>query len=168
MMFEKALQFVLQNEGGFVNHLNDRGGATNMGITIHTLSDYLGRQATIEEVQNLSLKTVFDIYKKNYWDILRLDRVQHQNLAMALFDQAVNRGTGRVARQIQSIVKVKADGIIGPISLKAINTSDPKKTLIEFIKETQNSYLSIVRNDSSQVIFLQGWMRRSHKLMDMI
>ena len=49
--FEACLKFVLQFEGGFVNNPKDPGGPTNLGVTQATLSGFLGRQATIDEVK---------------------------------------------------------------------------------------------------------------------
>ena len=52
--FEACLKFVLQFEGGFVNNPKDPGGPTNLGVTQATLSGFLGRQATIDEVKALT------------------------------------------------------------------------------------------------------------------
>ena len=64
---ESALVFTLKNEGGYTDHPLDKGGPTNKGITIGRLSEYLGRNATKDEVKNLDFETIKLIYKKcNY------------------------------------------------------------------------------------------------------
>lgn len=166
MSFESAFSKVLLVEGGFVDHPDDKGGPTNLGITIKTLSDFLGRDATVEEVRSLDVDTVRKIYKQNYWDRLKLSHIIDSKFADIIFDQAVNRGTRRVAEQIQRIVEVKQDGVIGPITLKAINNMEPKKLLISFIKSTQDAYVSIVANNPSQAVFLSGWIKRTHHFLD--
>jgi len=166
MSFESALSEVLLAEGGYVDHPNDRGGPTNFGITQKTLSDFLGRDATVDEVKNLDIDTVRKIYKQNYWDRLRLSFIIDSRLSDIIFDQAVNRGTRRVAEQIQRVVGVKQDGVIGPLTLKAINNMDSKKMLLNFIKQSQDAYVSIVTHNPSQLVFLSGWIKRTHKFLD--
>jgi lysozyme family protein len=168
MSFESAISEVLLAEGGYVDHPDDRGGPTNYGITQKTLSDFLGREATKEEVRSMTIDTVRQIYKSNYWDRLKLSFVIDSRLSNVIFDQAVNRGTRRVAEQIQKIVGVKQDGIIGPLTLKAINNMDSKKMLLNFIKQSQDAYVSIVTHNPSQLVFLSGWIKRTHKFLDYV
>ena len=42
--FQKALEFVFHAEGGYSNHKNDRGGATNMGVTQTAYNAYRQRK----------------------------------------------------------------------------------------------------------------------------
>jgi lysozyme family protein len=165
MGFEKSFLQILKTEGGFVDHPNDRGLTTNYGITLQTLSDYLGRQATKEEIRNISQDTVKQIYKKHYWDRLKLDLVSSDLIADFLFDYAVNRGARRAAVFIQVIVGTQQDGAIGSITLTAINERNPERLLLECIKRAQEEYVRIVENDPSQIVFLRGWLARTHKFM---
>lgn len=165
MSFQVALEQVLKNEGGYVDHPLDKGGPTNYGITQKTLSDFLGREATKEEIESLTLDVVAKIYKTNYWDRLRLSEINDMQLAHILFDQAVNRGTRKVAEQIQKSVGVKVDGIIGPITIKAINDRLSDNLLIDFVKQSQLSYISIVESNPSQIVFLKGWIKRTHEYL---
>src|SRR5436190_782558 len=52
--FEACIGFTLQFEGGFVNDPDDPGGAINLGVTVGTLSEVLGRPATVAEVKALT------------------------------------------------------------------------------------------------------------------
>ncbi len=167
LFFDVAFVKIIKTEGGYVNHHADHGGPTNYGITQETLSEYLGHPATIDEVKDLTLGTAKAIYKANYWDRLSLSEVDNLNLCLAFFDQAVNRGARRVAEQIQKLVNVKMDSVIGPVTIKAINAENPKKLLLNFVKDIQKSYIRIVKNDPSQIVFLEGWMNRTHALLDL-
>lgn len=166
--FEVAFQNILKTERGYVDHPLDRGGPTNYGVTISALSDHLGREIKPDEVRNISIETVKEIYKQNYWDRLKLSDVNDMSLSFALFDQCVNRGTRKVSEQIQKIIGVLPDGVIGQTSIKAINSFNPKKLLLLFIKETQLEYIRIVIGNPGQLVFLKGWIIRSHKLLDMV
>ena len=92
--FPACLAFTLKFEGGFVNDPRDPGGATNMGITIATLSHELGRAATIKDVRTLSKDTATAIYRKKYWNLICGDTLPPGLDALA-FDIAVNAGAGR-------------------------------------------------------------------------
>jgi len=64
-----AIDEIIHTEGGFVHHKADKGGPTNLGITQRTLSYYLGRKASIEDVKNITKETARENLRKNvpYW-----------------------------------------------------------------------------------------------------
>src|SRR5690606_5273554 len=74
MEFSADIQrWILASEGGYVDHPDDPGGATNMGITIGRLSAWRGRKVTKQEVKNLTRGEALEIYKACYWDVVRGD-----------------------------------------------------------------------------------------------
>src|SRR5215207_8607949 len=89
--FERAFALTLKHEGGYADHPGDPGGATNLGITIGTLSDWIGRSATKAEVRALTRDAVRPIYRKNYWDRIGGDRME-PGFDYACYDFAVNSG----------------------------------------------------------------------------
>lgn len=68
MSFSECLPVILQSEGGFVNDPKDPGGATNLGVTLKTLSGWLGRTVTVAEVKALKPDDVAPIYQAGYWN----------------------------------------------------------------------------------------------------
>jgi lysozyme family protein len=169
--FDRAVEKILRREGGYVDHPNDRGGATNFGITIGTLAAWRGRAVTKEEVRALTVDEAKQIYKKNYWDPMMLDGL-HEYLAESLFDQAVNFGPGAAARRVRVVLNNKFGQ---KLMLESRMTQDAKLSLLavpwrkflkEFICETQDSYVRIVVSNPSQLVFLAGWINRSQELMD--
>ena len=40
--FDKCLQIILHHEGGYVNHPEDPGGMTNLGVTKRVYEDWVG------------------------------------------------------------------------------------------------------------------------------
>jgi lysozyme family protein len=118
------LKLSTANEGGFVNHPKDPGGATNHGITIGTLSAYLGRKASIADVRALSVQTAVLIYVKNYWAPVGGDELP-AGLDYAMFDFGINSGPARAVKTLQSLLPgVAVDGQIGKKTLNAVQAAD--------------------------------------------
>ena len=65
--FDKCLKMLLKHEGGFVNHPDDPGGITNLGVTKKVYDEWIGRESTEQEMRDLTPDDVGPIYKKNYW-----------------------------------------------------------------------------------------------------
>ena len=165
--FARCFKHVLGREGKFVNHKNDRGGATNWGITIGVYSKWLGRPASVAEVREMDVATAMKIYKKWYWDILALDNVASDIVAAAIFDQGVNRGVTTVAKAVQRIVGVTDDGQIGSKSLAAINAQDELALLKRIADNAQAAYRRIIAANPSQKVFEKGWNNRVKALREL-
>lgn len=153
--FRAALPVILRHEGGYVDHPRDPGGATNLGITIGTLSDWLGRPATKAEVRALTEKDVAPIYEKNYWHRVRADALP-MGVNLVTFDAAVNSGPARGARWLQRAVGATPDGQVGPLTIEATNRADPKTT----IKRATDDRLNFLQGLRTWSTFGRGWGRR--------
>ena len=128
--FEKALALVLKHEGGFANHPQDPGGATNKGITLRVYEDFIqdvvdsSALVTEEDLKNIPDEDVAEIYKTRYWDKIMGDDLP-DGIDFALFDFAVNSGPARAVKELQKIFfECKTDGIMGPITLKKVFDPD--------------------------------------------
>ncbi len=126
--FDASLAAVLAHEGGYVDDPRDPGGATNMGITQGTLSDWRGYQVTKQEVRDLTVEEAGQIYKANYWDKIRADELPG-GVDYATFDFGVNSGTSRAVKFLQRILGTDQDGVVGPITLKAAWQVPPEDTV---------------------------------------
>lgn len=166
--FNKAFEFVLGNEGGFTDHPADRGGATNWGITISEYARYKGKEVSTQDVKNMTKEEAKEIYYLGYWKPLSLDQVIHHRLAVLLFDQGVNRGISAAAKDIQKIVGVVADGKVGPKTIEAINKAGEITACFSLIKASQLAYAGIVLKNQTQLVFLKGWLNRTHRLIDFV
>jgi lysozyme family protein len=167
--FSAAVEYTLAVEGGFVNNPLDKGGATNFGITASELSRYLGREVTVDEVQNLPRQTAISVYEKFYWTPLRLGEVQSQMIATAIFDIGVNRGQMAAGRYAQAAAGLKViDGIIGGATIAALNSTDEKKFIVKFLHSVKTGYVNICKSNESQLEFLDGWLERALRLLSLI
>lgn len=153
--FERAFVLVLKHEGGYVDHPADPGGATKLGVTQATLTAYLNRVCTKDDVRGLTVESVKPIYRKNYWDAVKGDELP-SGLDYAVFDFAVNSGPGRAARYLQKVVNVSQDGLIGPNTLAAVARKAPRAT----IKGLCAARLGFLRRLSTWPVFGKGWGRR--------
>lgn len=145
-LFRKALKFVLEWEGGYVNNSNDKGGATNKGITQNTYNAWLKSQnLPLKDIKNISDKEVEQIYYKNYWMAAGCDKMD-KVFAIIVFDTAVNMGVGRVNE-----------------FLKAAEYKYPEK----FIKARKDKYQEFAQY-GKQKVFLAGWLNRVSDLENYI
>ena len=66
--FDKCMEMLLQNEGGFVNHPSDPGGMTNLGVTKSTWDHFYGDNIDEERMKNITVDDVKPLYRTNYWE----------------------------------------------------------------------------------------------------
>ncbi len=157
--FNICLPIILKAEGGFVNHPSDNGRATNLGITIGTLTGWLKRQATIDDVKALRPDTVKPIYWENYWKPARCNELP-VGVDLMAFDLAVNSGPVRARRLLQQALGVKVDGNIGVITLGALEAKKPQDIIKMYAHVRREFVRGIVQYNRSQEVFLLGWLNR--------
>ncbi len=153
--YDRAFALVLKHEGGWVDHPADPGGATNLGVTIRTLSDWLGQPATKAEVKALTREKVAPIYRRNYWDRVAGDDLP-AGVDYAVFDWAVNSGPKRAIIGLQRVVGVADDGRLGPITLTAVRGMDPTA----IVNRLNDDRLTFLRQLSTWPTFGKGWSNR--------
>ncbi|TPG58179.1 hypothetical protein EAH89_09490 [Roseomonas nepalensis] len=153
--FEACLDHVLAAEGGFVNHPADPGGATNLGITRRTLSEFRDAEASEDDVRGLTRAEAREIYRARFWTPMRCAELP-PGVDLMVFDFGVNAGPGRSLRLLQASVGVRADGSIGPVTLAAARACRPAE-LIERLAEGRIAYY---RGLPSFATFGRGWTRR--------
>lgn len=168
MNAQTAILKVLQHEGGFVNHPNDPGGATNWGITQAVYEKFKGRKVTLEEMRKMPKSDAIAIYKQEYWDRVRGDSIRSYKVAFALFDQAINRGVSASVKQAQKVTGMIQDGIIGPATLNAINSMTEKEFLEKYLAESIAAYRAIVARRPASADFLEGWLNRVDSISDYV
>lgn len=153
--FEEALAIVLRQEGGFAEHRLDPGGATNFGITRETLSRSRGCPAAVEDVRNLTEAEAASIYRRLFWDVIRGEELP-PGIALTVFDAAVNSGPARALRMLQQVLAIEADGVIGPVTVRAARQADPADTIRAFTR----ARLNFLTRLATWPVFGRGWRRR--------
>ena len=150
---------IIRRAGGFVNHPTDKGGATNFGITIKTLSEYRGKAQAIEDVRNLTVDEAYKIYEQNYIIKPKFHLIEDEDLKNLVVDAGVHSGTNRATLWLQEAAGVKADGIIGAITLKAVN-QNPFKVYLKFLALRIKFLGRLITRNPSQAVFAAGWFKR--------
>lgn len=146
-------------EGGFANDPNDTGGATMCGVTLATFRLHYGQDKTEADLRAMTAAQWRHIMKGSFWDKCWADQIKSQAVAEIFVDWCINSGTGMI-KKVQGIVGAKADGVMGPKTLAAINAANPRK-LHFYIKSARAAYYEqIVRNRLANITFYDGWMNR--------
>ncbi len=156
-MFAKA------KRTGYANDPVDSGGATMCGVTIATYRAYrkrLGYASTsVDDLKAMPYNAWRDILKSMFWDKWQADLIKSQALANILVDFVWASGINGI-KVPQRVLGVKADGVVGPITLSAVNNADAAD-LFAIIHEARIAFVeSIVRRRPSQNKFIRGWKRR--------
>ena len=163
--FTKYAPLLHSLEKGISNRPSDRGGFTVDGVTLTTFRQFYGQDKTEDDLRNMTRPQWRHIMKTGYWDVCRADKIDNQKIAELIVDWCVNSGTTRI-RNVQTILGVKPDGCVGKITLGAINSEDATELYKRIMAARVGWYEKIVRRDSSQRIFLNGWMNRLKRLED--
>ncbi|MEM9247201.1 MAG: holin-associated N-acetylmuramidase [Pseudomonadota bacterium] len=124
---ETLAREIVAREGGYVNDPDDPGGATNHGVTIHTMRrlgmDLDGDGAiTAKDVRRIDEDQAVDIFLEHYYDRPRISALPGVMQA-SVFDMYVNAGANAV-RILQRLLNemgesLTIDGAIGPKTIAA-------------------------------------------------
>jgi lysozyme family protein len=133
----KAIESIIDVEGGYVDDPDDLGGETNYGITKRVAKKFERLWERFEwdgDMKTMPKAFAMEVYRLAYWDSLELDELSDysEDLAYKLFDIGVNCGVSRAAEWFQRILNVNnrqgeiyaditTDGDIGPATLRAFS-----------------------------------------------
>lgn len=152
-------------EKGISNSPYDRGGFTVDGVTLTTFRRFYGPDKTEADLRNMTRAQWRHIMKTGYWDVCKADSIEDQRLAEIITDWCVNSGTDRI-RNVQTILGVRPDGAVGPITLGAINGAEGDELYRRIMAARVAWFERIVRNDPAQRRNLKGWMNRLKRIED--
>jgi len=167
--FDVAIKVVLDNEGGYDNDPNDNGGETHFGIISTDLEDAINKGIISDDatIKDLTLDQAKVIYKELYYDNCpNLSKIDSQDVITKILDLRVNIGCHGAIKMVQRAINslgsytVAEDGIFGPRTLEAVNSTKPTFLLTEIRKFQKKYYNDIVIHNHKQSVFLKGWLLR--------
>lgn len=178
---------VVRNASGkittfFSNIKEDSGGYTIWGISRTFLNNLYNRfpliyaqyhlpfdRPTIQNMMALSYWDALKIYEISFYRPYDLPQLMSPLLQAKLLDMIINLGGVRATWIAQEAnnrtalnLKLRVDGIIGPLTIAALNTVEPegfKENLIECLTE---HYTAIVKRNPTQEKFIKGWLARAN------
>ena len=161
--WDKSFDAVIAHEGGFTSDERDPGnklpdgrkGSTMLGCTQANWEAYVGHKVTWDDMKALTKEDVKPLYKKNYWDAVKGDDLP-SGVDYAAFDFAINAGPGASKRMIQRALGVAADGAIGPMTMQAIKSANPK----EFLQKFSDAKTAFYQSLPTFPTYGKGWLRR--------
>lgn len=178
--FEIAEKITGASEGGYANHKSDTGGRTINGIAYNHWPKWKGWVRVLAIISkvgenakliNAEVKKdpflhawISEFYKQNFWDTLKLDLFQDQQIADSVYDFGVNSGTNRAAKYLQKTInayvkpKIAEDGQIGPTTLNALHSINPIALHTTYNNLREDFYRSIAKGNQAQ--FLRSWLSR--------
>lgn len=158
----KLASKIFKWEGGFSNHPNDSGGATMMGVTIGTYKTYckkVGKPVpTVSDLKKITKVDVVDILRQLYWNPCKGDMIRNQSVANLFVNATWGSGLGYI-KNMQKTLGLKADGIVGPKTLAALN-DDPKKAHEKLWEARRLYFHKICLYNGANRVFLKGWLNR--------
>ncbi len=163
-LFERALAFTLQWEGGFVHNLKDPGGRTNLGITQATYDLWRKFQRLPPaDVKDIKREEAEKIYLERYWFPSRAAYLPWP-LCLAVFDTAVNFGVGRSAQFLNQALGFGFTRSWTTASSEAVHAADPVRTARAIAAERMSFRNRKVAERPVLRTFLKGWLNRDRAL----
>lgn len=147
MIFNEAIEIILEKEGGLIDHPEDPGGLTNFGIAQKYHPDV--------DIRNLTKEDAKKIYYFKYFLEVRGNELPDK-LRLIVLDCAVNQGTSACIKMLQRCLGVVDDGDMGPRTMTALSLCDVDEVMRAFILMRMKRY--VATNNARH--FLKGWMNR--------
>jgi lysozyme family protein len=174
---------IVVREGGFVNDPDDPGGATNHGVTIHTMRRLgidVNRDARIDvkDVKALTRAQAVEIYLKHYFEGPGIAALP-EAVQASVFDMYVNAG-GNAVKILQRLLTdmgfpCEPDGEIGPQTIRAAQMAfdaAPSHLADAYGIARRNYYYALADKRPASRKFARardggkgGWIRRAEEFM---
>jgi len=153
--FQKSLEFVLRQEGGFANLKNDE--ITNLGVKKSTWEEYVGHPVSVDDIKRLKVTDVAPLYFKEYYKKALCDVLVYP-FSVCVFDFSVHSGVDRATKTLSKVLGVeqqKKQELVNKAN--ASNQADLTNRYID----ARESFLKTLANFK---YYGKGWLSRTERL----
>ena len=151
-----VLEWTGLSEGGYVNHKKDPGGPTDRGITQRTYDAWNKLKGKPQKpVKGISKAEADEIFVSQYFTTVRFNELP-SGLDYAVADFAINSGPSRAVKELQRVLGVEQDGVIGLKTLAAIKTKNPQLLIVAYCERR----LAFMKSLKIWDTFKNGWTTR--------
>ena len=176
--FKPAFAFVLLHEDSTCSGkvTVDAGGRTRFGIAERFHPEL--REEFFSGPAEEALAEAERIEERDYWQAMRLDEVENQDVANKIFDMGVNMGVHQAGIYAQRAANyllrcgagsagqapanpLTEDGRIGEKTLAAINAANPAQYHQVLCELSEAHYRHLAAVNPAQSANLQGWLKRA-------
>ena len=182
--FESAIPIILKHEGKLSDDPSDKGGITKYGISLRYLKQLIASRPDLMsnydlshdkiindyDIANMSIEEARELYRTQFWDKLKIGRINNQRIATKVLDMSVNMGTSRAIKLLQQACgklsgsnHLAINGTLDNETVGFINELDGKqeKRLLELLRiVSKEYYMYIATKHPTYKRFLAGWLRR--------
>lgn len=181
--YKKSFDLIIApREGMYSNNSADRGKETVWGLTKKDDADWEGwavvdKQRLLPNFPGNLINTdlynsSYLYYKRKYWDCLKLDQINNDNICTELFDISVVQGQPTAAKYLQRALNLlnrngkrypdtTVDGIVGSQTVSLVNSNPYPQDILLLLNVFQGyRYITICEKDKTQEEFMVGWLKR--------
>jgi len=154
ILTEDIINGELQREGPeFTDRPDDRGGPTKWGVTLKTLIAFCAPQpTTVDDLKALDEDSARAVYRHAFVEVPGFSKIAHPALEALMVDAGVQHGPEEAIKIIQRALVLKADGILGDITLRAINTAETRSLYMFVCAARVRLYGSIIAHDKELAV----------------
>ena len=169
----QIVPFFYKWEGGLSNDKNDSASSnpcpvlvngvggyhTNKGVTYTAWCGVFGKNQNTRFIE-MNEHDWGLIFKGSYWNKIKGEDINHQSIANVLVSWAWGSGSDTAVKQMQRVLGVTRDGVIGKQTIGAINSSDEVELFEKCIKARESFFRYICVRNPKNKKFLKGWLNR--------
>lgn len=143
----------------------DPGGYTKMGITLATwITRGYDKDGDGDiDKDDLALLDVEDyklMVKLNFWDCWRADHIKSQSIAEMIVDWVWASGAYGIT-EVQKLLGVKADGLVGAMTIGALNSFPNQKELHEKIYSARMAFIDRITASNIETYKTKGFPKQN-------